>query len=322
MKASVRLLFALCCLLCLSENTGAQGSSLVTFTSDRNSDNSISIYADSRIYGEYTLKIIFTALEGYRATGVNVYKDIALGTITRGKREVAKLVPERSATHFSASYRFTYFPGTALNRPPDSSFLYLLPGGTDKTVQISKVFNIEEKLGRVIQTDFSATGFIYHLGDTVCATRGGIVYDCIDSTKEGEKGNEVFRGDRNRISIQHKDGTLGNYVFRAPVKLLIAAGDEVVPGQPVAIFSKISEHYTLMFSVFYQDQKKILTMPDNGDNVQNVSHVSFLHPLFCNDFSGTTNTLLQISNNYVVTHPAKIIGAEMTKKEKKKFGLL
>lgn len=322
MKAPIRFFLALCYLLCLAGDTHAQVSSLVTCTSERNADNTITIYADSRIFGEYTLKIIFTDLQGYRVTGGYVYKDMALATISRGKREVAKLVPEKTASYFAFRYRYSYFPGTALRRAPDSSFLYLLPGGTDKAVQVSRVYNIEEKLGVVRQADYSATGFMYHLGDTVCAARGGIVYDCIDTTKEGEKGNEVFRSDRNRISIQHRDGTLGHYFFRAPMQLLIGVGDEVIPGQPIAVFSKVSEHYTLMFSVNYQDEKKLLSVPDSNDGaVQSGIHLNYMRPFFCNDFSGTTGTLLQIGNSYVVTHPAKIVGAEMTKKEKKKFGL-
>ncbi len=297
-------------------------TSLVTCTTERNSDNSITLYADSRIFGDYTLKLTFPTLIGYKASGISVLNDQAVTTITKGKREVAKLTPDKMAASFSFSYRYLYIPGMALKRPPaDTSFPYLLPGSAGNTLRVLKVVNISETIGVKPQSDYFATGFDYHLGDTICAARAGIVYVCNDDVKDGEKGSEVFKSERNRIGIQQKDGTLAHYAMRAPIQLLITPGDEVIAGQPIAIFTKASEHYTVMFSVSYLDEKLLLNDRNNDPSIGK-GYTKYLQPVFCNSYDGGPSPALMTNTNFIVTHPKQVISAEMSKREKKKYGFL
>jgi len=320
MKASIRILtlFSTVLNLCLLTPARGQTANLITCSTERNADNSISLFADSRVFGEYTLRLNFPVLTGYKASGISVYNNQAMTIVTRGKKEIARLTPDKSAANYSYSYSYAYFPGAALRRLPDTNFLYILPGSAGNTLRVSQVVNLYAQLGQNTSPDFFSTGFTYQLGDTICASRGGVVYDCVDAVQEGEKNTEVFKGDRNRIQVQHKDGTLGHYVMRAPIQLLVTPGDEVIAGQPLAVFTKKSEHYTVMLSVNYLDEKKLMSA-DKDLGIVKV-YVSYLHPVFCTNSDGAPGPALVTNTNFTVTHPRQVISAEMSKKEKKKYG--
>ncbi len=308
-------------ILCFSlvMNASAQ-ETLVTCTSERNTDNSISIYAESQIQGEYTLKLSFPNLLGYKAN--NIYNDAAIVTITRGKREVVKLIPDKMAPSFSFSYRWTYFPGVAQRKmPSDSNFQYLLPGTKDNVIRISKVSNIGERFGLKNVNEYFGVGFIYGSGDTICAARAGTVYSCIDEIKTGEKGTLVYTSKRNQVNIQQKDGTLAQYAIRAPIKLLVSAGDNVIPGQPIAVFTSESERYEVMFSVSYLDEKALTSTPAIGSSNTAPAYYHYLPTLFCTGEDGQNSNLSIINQTFKIGYPKELVGTELSKKDKKKLGL-
>ena len=315
----MKILYSLL-ILCFSFMiTATAQESLVTITSERNTDNSVSIYADSRINGDYTLKITFPTLTGYK--GNNVYNDIAVVTITRGKREVVKLVPDKLSPSYSFFYQHTYFPGIAQRRAPaDSNFQYLLPGTKDNVIRISRVSNIGDMLKLKNPNEYAGIGFVYAAGDTICAARAGTVYSCADDVVKDEKGALVYTSKRNHINIQQKDGTLANYAVRAPIKLLIAAGDNVIPGQPIAVFTSQSEHYEVLFSVSYLDEKAVMVNTQNAGAITPV-YYHYVSPVFCVGEDGHTSNLSVVNQTFKVGYPKELIGVELSKKDKKKLGL-
>ena len=118
-------------------------------------------------------------------------------------------------------------------------------------------------------------------GDTICAARAGTVYDCSDEAKDGEKGNQYYsKNNRNKIGIQHKDGSMAHYSILAPIQLLVEAGDNVIPGQPLAVFNKESEKYTVLFSVNYLDEKRITVDVNNNDPQMPVASPYLYLPAF------------------------------------------
>jgi hypothetical protein len=285
------------------------------------SDNSYSIYAESTAFAPYTVKLIFSTLKGYWATPI--LNDMALATVNKGRQQILRLVPEKGSPIYSFNYHFQYFPGKASRRPPfDSSFLYLIPATPGNTIRVSLVNNMRDRLGQKDETGFSGTGFHYHFGDTICAARAGTVYECYDEVKEGEKNNEVYKADRNRIGIEHKDGSIAQYSIRAPITLLVEPGDEVVPGQPLAIFSKESDKMEVMFSVYYLDEKKIMADNNTMPTTQIPNFHVYLPTSFYTGEGGVTNPSLMLNKTFIVSHAKKIIGEELSKKEKKKLGLL
>jgi len=289
---------------------------LVDCSIERNADNSISIYADSRIDGEYTLKITFNGLAGYTSTAL-FGGDIAITTIQRGKQEVMKLVPVKTASMYNSQFKYAYYPGRSLRKSPDSSFVYLLPSTEGNLLRIVPVSSLAERVGKKSDGPV-ATGFIYNLGDTICATRAGVVYDCNDAVTEGEKMNQTFRRERNRIAIQHKDGSIGNYSAVAPIQLLVKEGDNVIPGQPLAVFNKQNDKYHVLFSTYFLDEKKLLADNSSGNTMPPAYTGLSLH-FYVDEIDKSVS--LQVSKVYKVQQPKEIIAAEMSKKEKKKLGL-
>jgi hypothetical protein len=288
---------------------------LVTCSSKRNPDGTISILAENKGFVDLTVKLIFTDLTGYRSSE----NTESLKTVGTGSTEIARLTDQSSSAH-SFNYRYRAFPGHFFNKQPDTSVVYLLPSTSNHTLRVSKVSPIGEVIGQKKTEDFFSTGFRYSLGDTICASRAGTVFQAVDTVRGGEQLNQFYRSGRNRISIEHKDGTLGHYSMLAPIKLLVAPGDEVIPGQPLAVFDKESPKYVMMFAVEYLDGKKLLA--DNGvGDPATPSFFAYLPAYFYVDASNKAR-LLEINKQYTVMYSKEVIAAELTKKEKRKLGLL
>ena len=179
--------------------------------------------------------------------------------------------------------------------------------------------SIAEAIGKQSTEDYYATGFQYQLGDTICATRAGVIFETSDEVNEGEKKNQLFKSQRNRIGIQHKDGTLGHYSILSPIKLLVNPGDNVIPGQPLAVFNKTGERFTVLFSITYLNEKKAYANSNFGTS-QPASPYNYVPVLFYDDET-KKGISLSSNNKYIITHPKEVIGLELSKKDKKKLGL-
>ena len=289
---------------------------LITCSLERNADNSISIISDSKAFGDYTVKLIFDSLTDY-TTSSPVIANTVLATVKQGKREILKL-QNKLASASTFQYRYLYFPGRALRKAPDSSFIYLLPANAGNHIRISKVSAVAELPEQKTPGDYFGTGFIYQSGDTICASRAGIVYDCTDDVSAGEKTDDFYKSGRNKIHIQHNDGSLCTYDILAPIQLLVSPGEDVYPGKPIGIFNKQSEAYTVLFSTCYLDERKLMTANGNEDKPAS-SNFIYIPTYFYTGENGKL-TALQVNNSYIVQHPKEIITAEMSKKDKKKWG--
>jgi hypothetical protein len=124
----------------------------------------------------------------------------------------------------------------------------------------------------------------------------------------------MFTDSRNKIYIQHKDGTLGYYSILSPIKSLVQNGDFVIPGQPIAIFNKLSNKYSMLFSVYYLDEEKIrVDMPKDVYNAL---------PIFYYLNENALSTKLVENQKYDSKITPAIIAEELNKREKKKYGFL
>ena len=289
---------------------------LITCSLERNADNSISIISDNRASGDYTVKLIFTSLADYTTSSL-IIANTLLATVKPGKREILKL-QNKLASASAFQYNYLCFPGRALRKAPDSSFVYLLPANAGNNIRISKVSPPSALPAQETPGDYFGTGFVYNSGDTICASRGGIVYDYTDNVSEGEKTDDYYKTGRNKIHIQHNDGSLGVYDILAPIQLLVHPGDVVYPGKPLGIFTIQSEKYAILFSTWYLDEKKIM----NAGNTEDKPVSSNLVYIPTHFYTGANSQLtpLQVNNSYIVQHPKEIITAEMNKKDKKKWG--
>jgi hypothetical protein len=174
------------------------------------------------------------------------------------------------------------------------------------------VESLNDLLGQKSENQFYAQGFNYNFGDTIFATRAGIVYNINDDLKQGEGSGTVFTDSRNKIYIQHKDGTLGYYTILSPIQSLVKNGDFVIPGQPIAFFNKVSSKYTMLFSVYYLDEEKITK--DEAKDVYNAL------PIFYYLNENALSTKLIENQKYDAKFAPEIISEELNKREKKKYG--
>jgi hypothetical protein len=156
-----------------------------------------------------------------------------------------------------------------------------------------------------LNTDYRATVFILKQNDNICAARAGTVVECIDTVKAGEKSDIAYRKDRNKVLVQHRDGTVGVYAVTAPFKLLVKPGDKVIPGQPLAVLNGASEKYKLYFSVCYLEESKLVT----ATSFDSRAYYSYMPTVFYGS-EKERSSLLQAGKEYIVQHPKAMITAE------------
>lgn len=289
---------------------------------ERNGDNSLGIYGSCNIYGDYTVRITLTEFAGYNCS-LPLYSNIGIANVTRSDRlEVARFTPQKTASQYLMRFRYTYYPGRALNKVSDPEFAYLIPARAGTEVRVMRVTSVGDFIKK-IKDEKNTTGeqnlshaFVYHQGDTVCAARAGIVFDYEDK-ENAETRTELYTANRNRIRIEHKDGTLAQYSIPSNIKPLVGPGDFVVPGQPIAVFDKPSEKYQVYFSTYYLDEKKLNTSYGNLTDLPNMYTAL---PAYFSD-GGTKGVLLNNNTLYTAKHPPENIALELTKRERKKLGL-
>jgi len=286
-------------------------SNLITLETENNADGSITLNANNPASTRYTIKVNFTSLTGFLNTGIsNPY----INSIGTGKVQVTKLTPDKNAGSRSLGYTYSYYAGMAYRKPPSNFTHYILPISVGKTTKVTKVEELRSILGQKSEATYYSQAFSYVLGDTICATRAGYVYNINDELKQGEGGNTVFTNNRNKIYIEHKDGTLGYYTILSPINCLVQNGDFVIPGQAIAVFNKESEKYRILFSVFYLDEEKIRV--EKPTDVYNTMSTNY----YLNENANST-TLIE-NQKYESVRSIEIITEELSKREKKKFGFI
>jgi hypothetical protein len=285
-------------------------SNLITVENENNADGSITINSNNYAGCKYTVKLSFNSLSGFLNTG-GISPLISI--INPGRTQVTKLIPDQNNGYRSLNYSYSYYAGISYRKAPNNYTHYMLPVTPGKTTLVTKVSALSNLMGQKQESFFYTQGFTYNLGDTICATRAGYVYNINDQLKQGEGGNTVFTDSRNKIYIQHKDGTLGYYTILAPISCLVQNGDYVIPGQPIAIFNKTAEKYTMLFSTYYLDEEKIRT--------ENPKEIYQALPTYYFLNENAPSTTLVENQKYESIKSLSIIAEELSKRDKKKLGL-
>ena len=89
-------------------------------------------------------------------------------------------------------------------------------------------------------------------------------------------------------------------------------GDNVIPGQPIAVFDATAEKYIMLLSVYYLDEKKI--------NIDSPREIYNPLPIYFYLNENNLSTTLVDGQKYDAIRSSVIIAEELSKKEKKKFG--
>lgn len=290
------------------QTISAQNQNIIV-ESQTNSDRSITIWANNTTMCSYSIRINFLSITGYNIQGgSNPYTTIA----TPGNRPICKLVQDKSASMYSLNYNYTFAPGSSFRKAPSNYNHYLLPIMPSKSTMVSNVSHLNSIIGKEMKGDYFAINFSYNLGDTICATRAGIIFEIDNNQKIGESKTASYSQERNKIQIEHKDGTIGIYSILSPIQLLVENGSFVLPGQPIAIFNKAAEKYNVLYSINYIDEALLR----NGNLVE--MHKTLPAHFYLNENANAET--LNAGNTYSGTSARPIIIEELNKREKKKYG--
>lgn len=294
-------------LLCLVNLNSQAQNKLIKLETENNPDGSVTVYASSYASGIYTLKVEFN-ITGFNASINNPFTTL----LQPGRSQICKLTPERNLGNRYLSYSYSYYAGTSYRKTPENYLHYVLPIMPSKTSLITPVRHVKSILEQNVG-QFDAQGFTYALGDTICAARAGVVFNVNDQLKQGEGKTITYADNRNKIHIQHKDGTVAHYTILAPMQSLVENGDFVIPGQPIAIFNKPADKFQVLFSVLYLDDIQL-----RAENPIDVYHTLPVHYYLNQNALSTT---LTIGQRYQSAPSLEIISKELSKKELKRFGL-
>jgi hypothetical protein len=289
---------SLFCLLLIASVTSIAQQTPVTFTLEANKDSSsYKIFVNNTSNIKYTAIIHFDQLLGYT---INFQNGAPL-TAAPGKKQIGILKKNKVAVFESYKYSTHAYKGVLFDKAPANTATYLLPAALNKTVG---TFSVQFKSG----DDIHLTGFSYKPGDTIFAARAGKVM-LIDETTDDKV-----------IEVEQKDETIARYTLLADGLIAVHAGDDIWPGKPLASFTKNSDA-NMAFSVYYLDKNKLDSTgaPLHDDGTQFKTYSS-LTPSFITKES-TTPQPVEADKTYTVIKTDDVVGAELTKKEKKAIGI-
>jgi hypothetical protein len=290
----------------------------VLLSMDRSSNGTYSIIAENKTFSTYTVRLNLSGVIGYDAS----VSSETLIPVNPGRSEIAKLKPSSTMPgNTSLRYSYTSYKGEPLRKTPDTTFTYLLPS-TEKQIitgvqvnSLSQTLKMESEgnffAGNAPPRDFSSVGFLYKKGDTITACRAGTITEATGD-KAGDKQQQIFTVDRNKIVVEHKDGTYANYSLLSSVQLLVQPGDKVIPGQPLAIFVADEGKYTVLLHVNYLDEKKARSgTVGEGKTVSPYANVPMMF------FTGEKNESILSGKKYQAVYAKEIILKELDKRQKK-----
>jgi hypothetical protein len=228
--------------------------------------------------------IDFDGIEGMTSRGVSAI-------VGRGRRQIRTY---RTRTGVSnPRYRFFYniYRGNSAKKP-DTDFIYALPVAVGDTTTAMIVGNRDQVA-------------FYLPSDTLYACRSGVM--CDDNLKAYNRSYNPV--DLSQITLYHDDGSFSGYVFKG--KALIAAGQKIKMGSPIAVVERDSAKYSVCLSTYFLDRNKLASNNPNPNK-----HTRFL-PFFQTFNKGKTH--LENEEIYICELTDEMRMQEMNKREKKKF---
>jgi Peptidase family M23 len=293
----------ICFLSCYTDLVYSQP---VACTSEQDDKKAILIYATNRTIGTYTVGLNFPILEGFET---NFNKD-EYYEVPSGKKLLIKLNPAKGVTP-DLQFGFKSYEGKVFKNPPEKKTIYLLPAKPGNEVAYLESQKIAERIGKQPPKDYQAYYFQLKAGDTICASRSGVVTKINDDIKQGQSLNATFSANRNQIKIEHKDGTLAQYTFVSPIISLTDVGKEIKAGEPIAVLGQQSDKFGVFFSVYYLDESKLAAVQKLAAN-----QPKYIFTYLPVDFHLKNNSALEFGQSYVVEHPMDLLKMEMSKREK------
>lgn len=126
------------------------------------------------------------------------------------------------------NYSFKYYTGD-VSADHDDSYVYSLPFTEGKSFEVVQGYN-----GRSTHQGENALDFNLPAGEPVLAARAGKVVRLKEDSNRGCPDKSCAKLG-NYVTIMHEDGSFADYYHLKQNGVLVALGDEVVPGQSIGL---------------------------------------------------------------------------------------
>lgn len=192
----------------------------------------------------------------------------------------------------------------------------MLPFKAGKSIEIIEASNVGGKyFGSEKPIDWKSFIVYSNESDTIFSMRKGIVIKIIDEYENDDKVNKTYTSDKNRILIEHEDGSYAAYKGFDKNKIFVKLGKEVYPHTTLGQLEKFNiTNYRLDFNVFYYLEN---LLDDTKSTLKNRNYkAKYLNPIF---FTDNQNTKIKSGENYKVSYNQEIKLQEFSKIEKKKY---
>jgi len=247
MKLKIIYLLFLLCLLFKNSNLSAQNQN-VSILAIENSDNSIDLSYEKKNPGSYTLTLEFSNVKN---CNVKTYQKV----ISESSGFIMKLEPLSKEENITYSMQY-YAALGAINTTIDNQFRYILPFKNGKKIQIfeadyagKKYFDLETP------ADWKSYAVFTNKPDTICSMRKGIVVFIDNQYDDNSVLNAQYTSRRNKVLIEHEDGTFAMYRGFKKNGIFVASGQAVNPQTELGIIEKYNnDSYRLDFDVYYLSQ--------------------------------------------------------------------
>ncbi len=151
--------------------------------------------------------------------------------------------------------------------------------------------------------------------DTIYSMRKGIVVEITNEYDDDNKFNKTYTSKRNRILIEHKDGSYASYKGFNKHQIFIKLGQKIYPHTPLGKLEKFNKtNHRLDFNTFHYLgnllDEKISTFKNRNHKTK------YLNPFF---FINNTNKRIKSKESYTVSFNEKIKLQEFSRREKRKY---
>jgi len=219
-----------------------------------------------------------------------------------GVIQLCTVKPNQGNSPFS-SYSYRYFTSDP-SAKIDPEYPYLIPVKNGTSTEVFQVSNISSIMNKKAPATWYCMGFNTNPGDTIYASRGGIVVETKSSTEEKNR-DFWYSSDYNYVILLHDDGTVGVYSQLENNQVFPKIGDRIIPSQPIGIvFPGNSKNRSHVYFLVYHENLK-------------TNESDFAHTKFC--ASSVKPEILLPDNKYVAHHFPEVITKEMSRRMKKKY---
>jgi hypothetical protein len=230
-----------------------------------------------------------------------------------GNRDLCRLKPLEENQPFNISYSYTYFKGRLLEKI-NEDFIYLIPVKEDKITRFVESNSIREVIGKKEQEDFYAFTFTMEEGDTVFASRRGVV-SSVTNEFSSPDGDYLYVGNVNSVEIFHEDGTFALYRNFSNGGVFVKKGQFVKADEALGRIGKIYDNVFVSMSINYLGR-----IDDQvGDGKKDIGF-KFVKPKFA--INEVEAKVLENRTKYTVVKPEGVVIQELSKREIKKRNAL